>query len=119
MIGYDSTGNAYRSSESFTVAGGPCYPTNAGAMICSPAANTTSASPFTLSAGATAGSGYLTAIRVYFDNVAQTLVSNPQRTKSFAISPSITLASGTHKLVIVDYTSTGAAVTASETITVK
>ena len=119
VVAYLGSGAALTASESFTVAGTmPCYPATAGAMICSPTSGATTTSPFTLTAGATAGSGTLTAIRVYSDNVAVTLVSNPSQTKSFAINPQISLASGKHNLVIVGYTSTGSAVTASETVTV-
>ncbi len=123
VVAYLTGGNGPSSitaSETFTVAGAtPCYPSSAGAMICSPARGATTSSPFTLSAGATAAAGYLTAIRLYSDNVAQTLVNNPGQTKSFAITPSVSLAAGTHNLVIVGYDSTGHSVSASETVTIK
>jgi hypothetical protein len=120
VIGYESTGAALTKSETFTVsANAPCYPSTAGARICSPAPNTTSSSPLNIVAGATAGSGYITAIRIYVDNAAQALLNNAQDSKSFAINHSVTLPKGTHDLVIVGYQSTGGSVTAYESITIQ
>jgi hypothetical protein len=109
-----------RAAENFTVSGStPCYPASAGASICAPSAGSTSASTFTVSAGATAGSGYIAEIRVYVDSVAKALVNNPQKSKSFAISPSITEAAGKHTIVVVGYPSTGGSVSTSSTVTVQ
>lgn len=119
VLGYESTGGQVSSSESFTVAGGPCYPSSAGAMICSPKPGTTVSSPVSVVAGVTTSSGYVAAIRVYVDNVAKALVNNPQQTKSFQIQQSLTAAAGSHSLVIVGYPSTGGSISSSETFTVQ
>ncbi len=120
IIGYQSNGGYVKASENFTVSGStPCYPSSAGASICSPSNGSTTSSPFNLTAGATAGSGYITAIRVYIDSVAKTLVNNPQQSKSFAINPSISEAAGKHSIVVVGYQSTGGSVSASSTVTVQ
>ncbi len=120
VIGYQSNGFAIKASETFTVGGtAPCYPSSAGAQICSPAQNATTSSPVTIVAGATAGSGYITAVRVYVDNVAKTLINNPQQSKSFAINTPVTIAAGKHSIVVVGYQSTGGSVSASDSVTVQ
>lgn len=120
VIAYESTGGTLSASSRFTVGGSAsCSPSTAGAAICSPSQNATVSTPFTLTAGATTTSGVLTAIRVYSDNVAQVLVNNPQQTRSFSISPSLSLAKGKHNIVVVGYQSTGGTVSASESLTVQ
>lgn len=120
VVGYESTGAALSSTESFTIAGtAPCYPSSAGAQICSPAQNAIASSPVTVVAGATAGSGYITAVRVYVDSVAKALVNNPQKSKSFAINTQVTIAAGKHSIVVVGYQSTGGSVSASDSVTVQ
>ncbi len=120
VVGYEGTGGSLTSTESFTVGGSTaCYPSSAGAQICSPAQNATTSSPVTVVAGATAGSGYITAVRVYVDNAAATLVNNPQQSKSFAINTPITIAAGKHSIVVVGYQSTGGSVSASDSVTVQ
>jgi hypothetical protein len=122
IVAYESTGGALTASESFTVSGGgsaSCIAPSADVMICSPAQGATVSSPIQLSAGATAGSGFITAIRVYVDNVAQTLVNNPQMSTSFSINQPLPIAAGVHSLAVVGYQSTGGAVSDTETITVQ
>jgi hypothetical protein len=120
IIGYQSNGGYVKASANFTVSGStPCYPSSAGASICSPSNGSTTSSPFNLTAGATARSGYITAVRVYVDSIAKTLVNNPQQSRSFAINPSISEAAGKHSIVVVGYQSTGGSVSASSTATVQ
>jgi hypothetical protein len=120
IVGYQDTGGTVLANETFTIAGSaPCLPTTPGAIICTPAMNATVPSPISISAGATAPSGYLAAIRIYVDNVAQTLVNNPQTSQSLTINQPLTLTTGSHYLVIVGYPSTGGSVSASATITVQ
>jgi hypothetical protein len=120
VVGYPSTGGYVMSSDSFTASGTTnCVPTAPGATICSPANHATVTSPVSISAGATASSGYITAIRVYVDNIAQTVVNNPQATTSFSIQQAVTMTKGSHYVVVVCYQSTGGALTANETITVQ
>jgi hypothetical protein len=121
VVGYPSTGGYVASSENFTATGGStnCVPSAPGATICAPANNAQVNSPVTISAGATAPSGYLTAIRVYVDNIVQATVDNPQATTSFSIHQAVTMTQGNHYVVVVGYESTGGAVTANETVTVE
>ena len=120
VVAYQSTGGALSSTENFTVGGtAPCYPSGAGAQICSPAQNATASSPVTIVAGATAGSGYITAVRVYVDSVAKALINNSARSKSFAINTPVAIAAGKHNIVVVGYQSTGGSVSASDNITVQ
>ncbi len=121
VVGYESTGGAITSSVDFTIVNqsGSCYPASPGAMICSPGKNASTASPVYVSAGATAGSGYLAAIRIYIDDIAQSTATNPEQSRSYAINEPLAVSRGLHRLVIVGYQSTGGAVTTSETFTVK
>lgn len=119
IVGYQSNGGNVSSSEDFTVSGStPCYPSSVGASICSPSNGSTVSSTFNVTAGATAGSGYITAIRVYVDSVAKALIDNPQQSKSFAVNPSISEGDGQHSIVVVGYQSTGGSVSAQVNVTV-
>jgi hypothetical protein len=119
IVGYQSTGGAVTASEIITVVDpAQCYPSSAGAHICTPGGGSTVSSPFTLNAGVTAGSGHITAIRIYLDNVAQNLFTNPNQSKSFAVSTSQTAAAGGHSIVVVGYQSTGGAVSTRVNVTV-
>ncbi len=118
-VAYESTGAALTASESFTVAANTkCYPSTAGAMICSPVPNATVNSPVEVSAGATAAAGYITALGIYVDNVRVNLQPDPYQYQSYSTVQSVSMSSGEHNLVIVGYESTGDAVTAGETVTV-
>lgn len=119
IVGYQSTGGAVTASESVTlVEPAQCAPSSAGAQICTPGGGSAVSSPFTLNAGATADSGYITAIRVYLDDVAQNLFTNPNQSKSFAFSTSQAAAAGGHNMVVVGYQSTGGWVSARMNVTV-
>jgi hypothetical protein len=121
VVGYQSTGGTVQANGTFTVGGGTssCVPASMGAMFCTPQKNATVSSPVSIVAGATTAKGYLAAIRLYVDNVAQPVVNNPQTSASFSINPSISMSTGTHNLVIVGYPSTGGSVSASTTVNVQ
>lgn len=119
VVGYQSTGGYVQSSTGFTTSGGGCLPSGPGAVICSPANNATLSSPAQISAGATAASGTITAIRVYVDNEPVVLVNNPAQSPSFSINQALTMNGGTHTVVVVCYESTGGALDARETITLQ
>lgn len=123
VVAYQGSQPALTTQEYFTAVSGtpqgPCAPSTQGALICSPSPNATVTSPVQISAGATTSNGYLAAMRVYVDNVSQVTINNPQQTKSFSISPSLTMSPGTHSIVVVGYPSTGGSLTASENITVQ
>ena len=125
LVSYNSAGKAFSSSTNFTVSAtsnGGCFPVNAfGVDICSPVAGSTnpsSPSTITLTAGAVAQSGNITAIRAYVDNLAVVTVNNTSATNSFQVNTPINVASGTHKLAVIGYQSTGGTVSKSETFTV-
>ncbi len=122
IVGYETVGGgAVVASEHFTVPGGGtagCAPSSQGAMICSPGPNATVSSPVTISAGATAATGYVSALRLYVDNVSESIVNNPQPASSFSLNQPLSMSQGSHKLVIVGYLSSGGAVDAVDYITV-
>ena len=120
VVGYESTGSSLTTTESFTVgASAACYPSSAGAKICAPASGATVSSPVTFVAGATAGSGYITAVRIYVDNVSKATVNNSAKSASFAINTPVTIAAGKHNVVVVGYQSSGGSVSTSESITIQ
>ncbi len=117
VVSYDSHGQAYSSGSSFNVVpGGTCIPSTPGAALCQPnnigsinGADPNLGSP-TITAGALASSGtYITALRVYVDNVATITRYNPQPTSTFQISETVPMSPGTHLIAVVAYEKTGAA----------
>lgn len=122
VVAYQGSQPAITKDEYFNVTGTtppPCYPSAAGAIICSPSAGTTVSSPAQIVTGATVTDGYLAAIRVYVDDVSRLTISNPQRSRSFQIIEPLTIAPGTHTVVVVGYSSSGKAVTQEESVTVQ
>jgi hypothetical protein len=95
-----------------------CIPATTGAEICSPANGATVSSPVRITAGAQSGT-YLTAMRIYVDNVAVAFVSISGAPAQFQTTKSVTLAAGKHHVVVVAYQHNGTALTAAENITVQ
>ncbi len=121
LVSYKTDGTAISTSKTFTVgsvAPAGCIPPAAGVSICAPAPGATAASPVTLTAGALAKTGTITALRAYVDNVAVLTVNNPAATSSFQFSQPVTVQPGPHTLVVVAYQTTGAALTQSASFTV-
>lgn len=121
VAGVDMTNRALKNTYSFTVGGsiGCSAPSSAGAHICSPTAGSSVSSPVTISAAARASSGNITAMRIYVDSVSTYTQNNSSASTTMQLTKSLSLRSGPHNLTVVGYQSTGGAVKASETITVK
>ena len=120
LVSYDNTGKAYTSSVSFTVGaptGSGCIPDTAGVSICSPVNGQTYDGNITVTSGAKAQSGYITAMRVYIDNNAVFTSYNPSQTPTYDFTENLGVTGGAHDLVVVAYESTGAAETSSVTFT--
>ncbi len=114
VVGVDATGKYVTTNETYTVMASCAAPSTAGVKICTPASGSTVSSPVQVSAAAKAASGLtLTALRLYVDN--QSLYTQ----NGSALYTTVSLAKGTHKLVVVAYESNGQALTQGETITVK
>ncbi len=120
LVSYNNKGQAFTSGVNFAVgaAGNGCSASGAGVAICSPTPGSTATSPVTITADAVAQSGNITAVRAYIDNVAVFTVNNPSASKMQQVSQSVTVAPGTHHLVLLGYQSTGGQVSSSETFTV-
>ncbi len=121
LVSYNNAGKAFTRSVTFTVGnptGGNCVPEDAGVSICAPAPGTTDSSPVTFTAGATAKSGYLTAIRIYIDGQTPNTSYNSANSKSYSFTQDLGVAAGTHNLSMVGYDGGGNSLTASETFTV-
>ncbi len=116
FVGVDATGNYVKSSPiTYAVTGTACAPPpQPGVLICAPANGSTVSSPVTVSAADSPQSGLkITATRLYVDNTAV------YTTSTNTLNTSVTMATGSHKLVVVGYESNGSALTATSTITVK
>ena len=109
IVGYQSTGGTVTASSTFTVSpADACFPSTPGVAICSPTNGESDLSTsIAITAGATAASGYITALRVYVDNAAATLIDNPNHSKSFGTSTFISAGPGPHRITVVGYQSTG------------
>lgn len=118
LVSYNNAGKSFTSSTTFTVGvptGTGCTPSAPGVSICSPVNGQTYNSAITVTAGAMAQAGDITAMRVYIDNTAVYTANNPSATKTFQFSENLGVTSGSHTLVIVAYESTGASLTHSLT----
>jgi FG-GAP-like repeat len=112
LVSYDNTGKAYTSSVSFTVGtatGSGCIPNNPGVSICSPVSGQTYNGQITITSGARAQNGYITAMRVYMDNTAVFTSYNPSQTATYDFTQNLGVIPGNHNLVMIAYESTGAA----------
>jgi len=107
----DTTKSA-SASVSVTTASA-CTATAGSVAICTPAAGATVASPVTFTAAATAPSGQaISAMRLYIDSVAIITVNGG------SLNTSQNVATGSHSIVVVAWTNTGASLRAQESITV-
>jgi len=102
------------SKQSLSLSAISCSaPATAGVRICTPTAGSTVSSPVSVVAASSPASGTsITAVRLYVDNVAKFTTSGSR------LSTSVSMAAGSHHLVVVAYQANGNALTASETITV-
>ncbi len=121
LVSYSNSGKAFTTSTSFTVGnatGNGCIPSAAGVSICSPTPGTQSSSTISFTAGATAQSGNITAMRIYIDNKSVYTSTNSSPSKTYQFTQGLDIAAGTHNLVIVAYQSTGGSVQNSLSFTV-
>jgi phosphatidylinositol-3-phosphatase len=104
---WDSTGAYFKSSVTITVGSsaptGTCTASTAGVTVCAPTPGSTSGSPVQfLAAAKSSSTAPITAMRIYVDNVSQYL------TNSNSLNTSLSLASGSHYVVVQAWDSTGA-----------
>lgn len=121
VVAYQSNGTSIQSTANFSVSGPAptgCAAALGTVTICSPTANTSGSSPLIISAGGRTANGYITAMRIYVDGVAQVYAPNPQPTPWFSLAQPVTIANGTRYIVVVAYLSTGAALSLGETVSV-
>jgi hypothetical protein len=96
---------------------GNCIPSQPGAIFCHPDPQQGGLHyPVQILAGATAENGYITALRLYVDDVPQLTIFNPQQSQSFAMNEPLAVPhdQSPHTVVLVGYDSTGGAVTATQ-----
>lgn len=111
---WDSSGAVLKTSFTINVAttASGCSASSLGVTICSPTAGTTVGSPVHVTAAAKTSATRITAMRIYVDNVSKYLGSTS------TIDTSLSLAAGTHNLVVQAWDSSGAVFKKAETITV-
>jgi hypothetical protein len=104
---WDSSGTVFKASTTLQVGSGGvpaptgCAASTTGVTVCSPAAGATTGSPVHVTAAAKSAAP-ITAMRIYVDNVSKYLVN------ASTIDTSLSIASGTHSLVVQAWDSTGA-----------
>lgn len=121
VVAYNNSGGAFVASRNFSISGGSTATCNSPSTtpainICSPGQGSTVGSPVTVSAKVRWDGNTVTHVRVYVDNVAKYDAPNPANN---AIHTQIALPAGAHRMVIVAWNSSGAAITAERTFTVQ
>ncbi|HZZ15951.1 MAG TPA: VCBS repeat-containing protein [Candidatus Sulfotelmatobacter sp.] len=112
IVAVDVLNNIAKKNFSLNVINCPA-PSTAGVHICTPASGSTLSSPVSVNAAATSASGtYITAMRLYVDNVAKYAISGSK------LSASVALTTGSHYLAVVAYEANGQALKSTEYITV-
>jgi hypothetical protein len=101
---WDSSGAVFKTALYITVGSGTaaCTASVAGVTVCSPAAASSLSSPVLVRAAAKSDLGAITAMRVYVDNLSV------YATTGSTIDTSLVLPSGSHKVVVQAWDSTGA-----------
>ena len=84
-----------------------CLPNVPGALICSPAANSTNTAQVKLTAGAVPNSGHITALRFYINTKELQTLQNTTGAPVLQGSVMHTFAPGKYQLSVVGYQSTG------------
>jgi phosphatidylinositol-3-phosphatase len=101
---WDSSGTVFKASITLQVSSGGvpagCVASTTGVKVCSPAAGATIGSPVHVTAAAKSAAP-ITAMRIYVDSVSQYLVN------ASTIDTSLSIASGTHSLVVQAWDSSG------------
>lgn len=115
--GWDSTGAYYKTPVTITVGSSAppasCTASTAGVTVCAPTPGSTAGSPVQFVAAAKSSStAPITAMRIYVDNVSQYL------TNSSSLNTSLSLATGSHYVVVQAWDSTGAVYKTPLTISV-
>ena len=119
VVGYSTNGSYVKSSTEFTAGAtsAGCLPSSPGVSICSPANNANTGTSVTITAGALAASGHISAIRAYIDTVAAFTVNNPFVANSMQVTQAVTVAPGIHRLDMVGYPTSGGYVKSSTSFT--
>lgn len=111
---WNSGGSVFKTPLTITVSAtsGTCTASTTGVTVCSPIAGSSDASPVHVTAAAKSSLGPITAMRIYVDNVSMYL------TNAATLDTSVSMASGSHNVVVQAWDSTGAVYKNARTITV-
>lgn len=100
---WDSSGAVFKASPiTLTVLPSQCSASGVGVTVCSPTPGATVTSPVHVIAAAKSATAPITAMRIYVDNVSLYTAN------AAAIDTTLTIASGTHSMVVQAWDSTGA-----------
>jgi len=112
---WNSGGSVFKTPLTITVgttSGTTCTASTTGVTVCTPAGGSSDASPVHVTAAAKSSLGPITAMRIYVDNVSMYL------TNAASLDTSVSMASGSHNVVVQAWDSTGAVYKNARTITV-
>lgn len=111
---WNSGGSVFKTPLTITVGGASttCTASTTGVTVCAPATGSTDGSPVHVTAAAKSSLGPITAMRIYVDSVSVYL------TNAASLDTSISMAAGSHNIVVQAWDSTGAVYKNARTITV-
>ncbi|HST77032.1 MAG TPA: Ig-like domain-containing protein [Verrucomicrobiae bacterium] len=111
---WNSGGSVFKTPLTITVAGASaaCTASAAGVTVCAPSAGSTDGSPVHVTAAAKSSLGPITAMRIYVDGVSM------YRTTAASLDTSVSMASGSHNVIVQAWDSTGAVYKNARSITV-
>lgn len=111
---WNSGGSVFKTPLTITVGGTStaCTPGTSGVTVCTPLAGSTDGSPVHVTAAAKSSVGPITAMRIYVDNVSMYL------TKAASLDTFVSMAAGSHNMVVQAWDSSGAVYKNARTITV-
>jgi hypothetical protein len=111
---WDSSGAVFKTAVSIAVGttASACASASSGVTVCSPGGGSSVASPALVTAAASSLLGKITEMRIYADSVSV------YATRGSTINASVPLPSGSHKLVVQAWDSTGAVYKDARTISI-
>jgi acid phosphatase len=111
---WNSGGSVFKTPLTITVGGtsAACTAGTAGVTVCAPSAGSTDGSPVHVTAAAKSSRGPITAMRIYVDGVSM------YRTTAADLATSVSMASGSHNVIVQAWDSTGSVYKNARTISV-
>ena len=112
---WNSGGSVFKTPLTITVGAASsttCTASTTGVTVCTPAGGSSDASPVHVTSAAKSSLGPITAMRIYVDGVSM------YRTTAASLDTSVSMASGSHNVIVQAWDSTGAVYKNARSITV-